>query len=91
MKPVKNENIGYFFFLVIMAVLGCIVFFSKGNATSSNSSYVKPYHTKTGKLVKGHVRKSVSTDPNAFKKRNYSKGYYDRNKFRYRKTKEEEK
>ena len=38
MKLVKNENIGYFFFLVIMAVLGCIVFFSKGNVTSSNSS-----------------------------------------------------
>ena len=89
MKPSKKKNIGYLFFLVIMAVLGFIVFFSKGNATNSNNSYVKPYHTKSGKLVKGHVRKSVSTSPNAFKKRNYSKGYYDRHKFRYRKTKKE--
>ena len=87
MAPIKKNNIGCLFLIVVMAVLGGIVFFSKGNATNSNNSYVKPHHTKSGKLVKGHVRKSVSTSPNAFKKRSYSKGYYDRHKFRYRKTK----
>jgi hypothetical protein len=57
--------------------------------SSSSNTYVKPYHTRTGKMVKGHVRKSVSTSQNAVKLRNYSKGYYQRNKYRYRKAKKE--
>ena len=74
--------------MMVVIVLYVVV---SGNSTTSSSSntYVKPYHTRTGKMVKGHVRKSVSTSPNAVKRRNYSKGYYQRHKYRYRKTKKE--
>jgi hypothetical protein len=52
-----------------------VVFDISGKHTDSGSSneYVEPYHTRTGKFVKGHVRKSVSTNPNAVKKQNCSK------------------
>ena len=56
-----------------------------GNHTESGSSnsYVKPYHTRSGRLVKAHVRRSVSISPNAVKKQNYSKGYYRRHKYQH--------
>jgi hypothetical protein len=88
MELPKRKNSNALFTILMIAIIGfVIVVSSKGSDTGSNNSYVKPYHTRTGKFVKGHVRKSVSTSPNAVKKRNYSKGYYYRNKFRYRKTK----
>jgi hypothetical protein len=42
----------------------------------SGSVYVKPTVTRTGKLRKGYVRKSVSTDKNAVKKQAKSRYYY---------------
>jgi hypothetical protein len=63
-------------------------YFCEYEAGSSNS-YVKPYHTRTGKFVKGHVWKSISTSPNAVKRQNYSQGYYQRHKSRYTKSKKE--
>jgi hypothetical protein len=41
--------------------------------------------TKSGKLVKGHVRKKTSITKNAVAKQNYSKAYYSRNKYRIKK------
>ncbi len=40
------------------------------------SSYVKPYVTRTGKIVNGHYRKSYSNSPNVFKNRAKSRYYY---------------
>jgi len=80
--PRKKEGNGCAF--MIMAVF--IVFFiivSKN--TNSVGSYVAPHHTKTGKFVKGHARKSISTDANAVQHRNKSKGYHYLHKSRYKK------
>jgi hypothetical protein len=43
--------------------------------------YVDPYITRNGKFVKGHGRKPVSTDPNAFKNRAKSRYYYETHKY----------
>lgn len=40
-------------------------------------------------MIKGHVRKNVSTSPNAVKKQNYGKVYYNLHKYRYHKSKKE--
>ena len=57
--------------------------------SGSSNTYVKPHVTRTGKFVKGQFRKSVSISPNAIKRQNYSKGYYQKHKSRYRKPKKE--
>ncbi len=48
---------------------------------SNNYKYVDPYITRNGKFVKGHGRKPVSTDPNAFKNRAKSRYYYETHKY----------
>ncbi len=90
MKQQKKNNDNSFFSIIIVGIILFVVFIS-GNYTKSESSnsYVKPYHTRTGRLVKGHVRKSISTSPNAVKRQNYSKGYYQRHKSRYTKSKKD--
>jgi len=90
MEPPKRNNDNSLFSILIVGIIMLVIMLT-GNFTKTNSSnsYVKPYHTRTGKLVKGHVRKSVSTSPNAVKKQNYSKGYYQRHKSRYSKSKKE--
>ncbi len=50
------------------------------NTNINNSTYVKPYTTTNGKFIKGHRRKSVSTDPNALKNRAKSRYYYKTHK-----------
>jgi hypothetical protein len=40
------------------------------------SSYIKPYVTRSGKIVRGHFRKSYSTSPSVFKNRAKSRYYY---------------
>ncbi len=53
-------------------------------------TYVKPSVDYKGKFRKGHVRKSVSTSPNAIKNRNRSKYYYEtRGKYRKRKKRDD--
>lgn len=88
-QPKRNNDNS----LVSILIIGIILFvvFVSGNFTKSESSnsYVKPYHTRTGKLVKAHVRKSVSKSPNAVKIQNYNKGYYQRHKYRYTKSKKD--
>jgi hypothetical protein len=84
--PKRNKD-NSFFSIVIVGIIMLVIMLSANykNSDSSNS-YVKPYHTRTGRLVNGHVRKSVSTSPNAIKRQNYSKGYYQRHKSRYTKS-----
>ena len=88
-QPKRNKDNSLFSILVVGIIM--FVVFVSGNFTKSGSSnsYVKPYHTRTGRLVKAHLRKSVSTSPNAVKRQNYSKGYYQRHKSRYTKSKKE--
>jgi hypothetical protein len=63
-------------FLLVLFIL-CFLTLSINNlAAQRKASYVKPYVTRTGKIVSGHYRKSVSTSPNAFKSRAKSKYYY---------------
>jgi hypothetical protein len=90
MEQPKRNNDNSLFSIIIVGIIVFIVFVS-GDFTKSGSSnsYVKPYHTRTGKLVKAHVRKSVSISPNAVKRQNYSKAYYQRHKSRYTKSKKE--
>jgi hypothetical protein len=48
-------------------------------------SYVAPHITRSGRFVKGHFRKRVSTSPNALKNRMRSRYYYQTHKYRYKK------
>jgi len=90
MEPPKRNKDNSLFSIVILGIIAFLLFISGNYSKSETSnSYVKPYHTRTGKLVKGHVRKSISTSPNAVKRQNYSKGYYQRHKSRYTKSKKE--
>ena len=83
MEQPKRKNDSFLFTIIMMGIIIFFISISSNKTESSiSNSYVKPYHTRTGKLVKGHVRKSVSTNPNAVKKQNYSKGYYQRHKSR---------
>ena len=90
MEPPKRNKDKSLFSIVIVGIIAFVVFISGNYSKSETSnSYVKPYHTRTGRLVKGHVRKNISTSPNAVKKQNYSKGYYQRHKSRYTNSKKE--
>lgn len=90
MEQPKRNNNNNLFSIIIVGIIVFIVLVS-GNYTESGSSnsYVKPCHTRTGRLVKAHVTKSVSIIPNAVKRQNYSKGYYQRHKSRNTKSKKE--
>jgi len=86
----KQKDDSCLFSLIMMGIIIFIITISGGKIESgSSNTYVKPHVTRTGKIVKGHVRKSVSTSPNAVKRQNYSKGYYQRHKSRYTKSKKE--
>ena len=90
MEQQKRNNDNSLFSILIVGIIMFVVFVSSNFTKSeSSNSYVKPYHTRTGRLVKGHVRKNISTSPNAVKKQNYSKGYYQRHKSRYTNSKKE--
>lgn len=82
-KTKKSSSLTYVLFIILV---GLFFYFS---GSKSNSSYVAPYVTKSGKLVKGHVRKKTSISKNAVAKQNYSKGYYSRNKYRIKKNREQ--
>ncbi|MCF8342591.1 MAG: hypothetical protein K9I82_16560 [Chitinophagaceae bacterium] len=87
-QPKRNKDNSLFSILVV-GIIAFVVFIS-GNYSKTETSniYVKPYHTRTGRLVKAHARKSVSISPNAVKRQNYSKAYYQRHKSRYTKSKQ---
>jgi hypothetical protein len=82
--PRKKEGNGCAF-MIMAAFIVLFIIVSKN--TNSVGSYVAPHHTKTGKFVKGHARKSTSTDANAVQHRNTSKGYHYLHKSRYNKKK----
>lgn len=65
--------ISYFFVFFI----GCDI--QDKDVRKTSSTYVKPYVTRSGKLVRGSVRKSWSSSPNRIKNQNKSKSYYNRN------------
>jgi hypothetical protein len=63
--------------LFIVSLIGCDI--EEKKERKSKSTYVKPYVTQSGKLVRGSVRKSWSSSPNRIKNQNRSKSYYNRN------------
>lgn len=90
MEQPKRKNDSCLFTIIMMGIIVFVITISGGKIESgSSNTYVKPNVTRTGKIVKGHVRKSISTSPNAVKRQNYSKGYYQRHKSRYTKSKKE--
>ncbi len=86
MEQTKTNKSGSFSYVLFIIIVGLFFYFS---GSKSNSSYVEPYVTKSGKLVKGHVRKKTSLSKNAVAKQNYSKAYYSRNKYRIKKNREQ--
>ena len=61
----------------VISLIGCDI--QEKKERKSKSTYVKPYVTQSGKLVRGKVRKSWSSSPNRIKNQNRSKSYYNRN------------
>lgn len=80
MKKLHNS------FLVLMMLLLTAFLNSNDLAAQRKASYVKPYVTRSGKIVRPHYRKAVSISPNAYKNRARSKYYYhSRGKYTRRK------
>lgn len=77
MNSVKNTITKLFISLSIVTLIGCDI--EEKKERKSKSTYIKPYVTQSGKLVKGAVRKSWSSSPNRIKNQNRSKSYYNRN------------
>jgi hypothetical protein len=74
---IKNNLIKLYIGLFIFSIFGCDIQEKKERKTKS--TYVKPYVTQSGRLVKGKVRKSWSSSPNRIKNQNRSKSYNYRN------------
>jgi hypothetical protein len=81
----------FLYLLLILLVIGLIFSINKDNKKNgfeaksnrsghSGGEYVDPYITRKGKFVKGHVRKSVSTNPNAIRNQAKSRYYYETHK-----------
>ena len=70
----------------ILSFIGCDI--QEKKERKFKSTYVKPYVTQSGKLVRGSVRKSWSSSPNRIKNQNKSKSYYNRNPNRRKLRKE---
>jgi len=77
MSIIKTFIIRVFFSVLVFSIIGCDIQDKKER--KSKSTYVKPYVTQSGKLVRGSVRKSWSSSPNRIKNQNRSKSYYNRN------------
>ena len=77
MSIIKNFIIRVFFSVLFFSIIGCDI--QNKKERKSKSTYVKPYVTQSGKLVRGSVRKSWSSSPNRIKNQNRSKSYYNRN------------
>ncbi len=68
----KNFKMKYVFLLIFTFLLQT----QHGLMAQRKSSYIKPYVTRSGKIVRGHFRKSYSTSPSVFKNRAKSRYYY---------------
>ena len=86
MSYLRNTLIVVFVFFLLFSFIGCDIQDKKER--KSKSTYVKPYVTQSGKLVRGKVRKSWSSSPNRIKNQNRSKSYYNRNPNRTKLRKE---
>jgi hypothetical protein len=86
MNSVKTIITKLFISLSIVTLIGCDI--QEKKERKSKSTYVKPYVTQSGKLVKGTVRKSWSSSPNRIKNQNRSKSYQYRNPNRRKLRKE---
>jgi len=72
--------------LILVMIISCTGNNTDTKATDSGFTYVRPSVDYKGKIKKGYVRKSVSTDKNALKKQVRSKYYYQtRGKYRRKK------
>jgi hypothetical protein len=80
--PRKKEGNGCAYLLM---ALFFVFFIIVSKNTKSVGRYVAPHHTRSGKMIKGHARKSTSTDANAVQHRNRSKAYHYLHKSRYSK------
>jgi hypothetical protein len=75
----KAGNCVFYLFIICISVAALVGVFSKSSGSGSSSgTYVKPSMTRSGQFRKGHYRKSVSTDKDAFNHRQQSKSYYHR-------------
>ena len=63
-------------FLLVILIFCTLILCNNNLIAQRKPSYVKPYVTRTGKIVSGHYRKSYSTSPNVFKNRAKSRYYY---------------
>jgi hypothetical protein len=77
MNSVKTIITKLFISLSIVTLVGCDI--QEKKERKSKSTFVKPYVTQSGRLVKGKVRKSWSSSPNRIKNQNRSKSYNYRN------------
>ena len=77
MNCIKTIQIRVCISLIILFLIGCDI--QEKKERKSKSTYVKPYVTQSGKLVRGSVRKSWSSSPNRIKNQNRSKSYQYRN------------
>ena len=77
MNYLRNSLIVVFIFFLLVSFIGCDI--QEKKERKSKSTYVKPYVTQSGKVVRGGVRKSWSSSPNRIKNQNRSKSYYNRN------------
>jgi hypothetical protein len=77
MSYIRTIRIGVCISFLVLSLIGCDI--QEKKERKSKSTYVKPYVTQSGKLVKGSVRKSWSSSPNRIKNQNRSKSYQYRN------------
>jgi hypothetical protein len=86
MNYIRTTLIKVFISLLVLSFIGCDI--QEKKERKLKSTYVKPYVTQSGKLVRGGVRKSWSSSPNRIKNQNRSKSYYNRNPNRRKLRKE---
>ena len=77
MSYTRTIRIGVCISFLVLSLIGCDI--QERKERKSKSTYVKPYVTQSGKLVRGGVRKSWSSSPNRIKNKNRSKSYQYRN------------
>ena len=86
MNYIRITPTNFWVIFLLFFHMGCDV--QEKKERKSKSTYVKPYVTQSGKLVRGGVRKSWSSSPNRIKNQNRSKSYQYRNPNRRKLRKE---
>lgn len=77
-EKVKKTNSGIFW--IIIMIIGIVLFLLFKEDSKSSSTYVSPSVDRNGRMRKGHIRNSVSTDKDAIKNRARSRYYYETHK-----------